>query len=108
MQYKDKLYFNGMPVETSKLKMEKLRQIPNSNYLTDGESMIYLGNIGGYSSVTKGGVEYAVFDDLILKNVFTDKMKAVNPDLITDGISLISRAQIVKIKDLHLNVKILE
>ena len=108
MQYKDKLYFNGMPVETSKLKMDKLRQIPNSNYLTDGESIIYLGNIGGYSSVTKGGVEYAVFDDLILKNVSTDKMKAVNPDLITDGISLISRAQIVKIKDLHLNVKILE
>ncbi|WP_231424926.1 hypothetical protein [Pedobacter sp. Leaf250] len=108
LQYKNVLYFEGIPVETSKLNMSNLREIKNSNYLTDGKSLIYLGNIGGYGNIEKDGIEYAEFNDRIIENVYTANMKPINADLLSDGLTLISSAQKIKIKRLGLNVKIVE
>lgn len=106
IQYKNVLYFDGISVETSKLHMEQLREIKNSNYLTDGKSLIYIGNIGGYRSIEKNGIEYVVFNDRILENAFTKEMNVVNPDLLSDETSLVSKTQKIRIKDLNLNVKV--
>ena len=108
IQYKNVLYFDGIPVETSKLDIKNLREIINSNYLTDGKSILYIGNITGYGSPTINGIDYANFDDRILENVYSKDMKAINPDLLSDGITLVSKSQKIKIKDLNLNVKIVE
>lgn len=108
IQYKNVLYFDGIPVKTSKLDMENLREIKNSNYLTDGKSLFYIGNIGGYGSPTINGVNYATFEDRIIENVFTEEMKVINPDLLSDGITLVSKEQKAKIKDLNLSIKIVE
>jgi hypothetical protein len=108
IQYKNVLYFEEKPVETSKLDMENLREIENSNYLTDGKSVIYIGSVTGYQSKEKNGVEYVIFNDRIIENVFTKDMKVINPDLLSDGITLVSKAQKATIKDLNLNVKIVE
>jgi hypothetical protein len=108
IQYKNVIYFDGLPVETPKLDMENLKEFENSNYLTDGKSLFYIGNITGYGILEKKGVEYALFDDRILENAFTKGMKAINPDLLSDGITLVSKNKKVKIKDLNLNVKIIE
>jgi hypothetical protein len=108
IQYKDVLYFDGMPVEASKLDVENLRKIENSNYLTDGKSLFYIGNITGYGSNEKSGVAYATFDDRILENTFSKQMRAINPDLLSDGITLVNKAQKANIKALHLDVKIVD
>lgn len=108
IQYKNVLYFDGIPVETSKFAMENMRAIKNSNFLTDGKSILYIGNITGYKSQEKNGIEYSVFDDRILDNTYTKGMKVINPDLLSDGVTLVSKGQKVKIKDLNLNVQIVE
>jgi hypothetical protein len=108
IQYKNVLYFDGIPVETSMLDMENLREIKNSNYLTDGKSLLYIGNIGGYSSTNKNGVEYAVFSERILENVYNKELTPVNPNLLSDGQILVSYAKKIRIKDLGLEVKIVK
>lgn len=108
IQYKNVLYFDGIPVETSKLNMADLREIKNSNYLTDGKSLFYLGDIGGYSSIEKDGIQYAVFDEKILENTYTKELSAINPNLLSDGKTLVSRASKIIIKDLALDVKIVK
>ncbi len=108
IQYKNVLYFDGIPVETAKLDMVNLREIKNSNYLTDEKSIFYIGNITGYGSPTIDGIDYAVFDERILENAYTKEMRVINPDLLTDGITLISNEQKIKIKDLKLDVKFVE
>ncbi|TDP01562.1 hypothetical protein [Flavobacterium sp. 245] len=108
IQYKNVLYFNGMPVETSKLDLKNLREIENSNYLTDGKSILYIGGVTGLSLKKKNEIEFAVFDDRIIENVFTSKLKMINPDLLSDGTIILNREQKIAIKDLNLNVKIVE
>nr|WP_199000597.1 hypothetical protein [Flavobacterium sp. ASV13] len=108
IQYKNVLYFDGIPVETTQLDMQNLREIENSNYLTDGKAIFYIGNITGYGSPTKNGIDYAVFDDRILEKTFTKEMKVINPDLLFDGITIVNKEQKVKIKDLNLKIKIVE
>ncbi|MRX67392.1 hypothetical protein SAMN06265349_1011077 [Flavobacterium resistens] len=108
LQYKNVLYFDDRPVEASKLDLKNLRQIENSNYLTDGKSIFYTGGITGMKLIKKNGAEYAVLDERIIENVYTNEMKAINPDLLSDGITLISRNQKATIKELKLNVKIAE
>ena len=108
IQYKNILYFDGIPVKTFKLDMENLQEIENSNFLTDGKSVFYIGNITGYGSPTINGVDYATFEDKILENVYTKEMKPINKDLLSDGITLISKEQKIKIKDLNLNVNIVK
>ncbi len=108
IQYKNVLYFDGIPVETTKLDMENLKEIENSNYLTDGKSIIYIGHITGYSNIVKNNVGYAVFDERILENSYTKEIRAINADLLYDHISLISKNQKIKVKDLKLKVKIVE
>ncbi|KAF2512813.1 hypothetical protein EYY60_06810 [Flavobacterium zhairuonense] len=108
IQYKDVLYFDDRPVETSKLDLKNLRQIENSNYLTDGKSVFYTYGITGMKLIKKNGAEYAVLDERIIENVFTNEMKVINPDLLSDGITIISRDKKTTIKELKLNLKIAE
>lgn len=106
--YKDVLYFDGMPVQSTKLNFANLREIKDSNYLTDGKALFYIGTITGYGSPTIDGIDYATFDDRIIENAYNKDMAVVNPDLLTDGITLVSKEQKIKIKDLKLNVKVIK
>lgn len=108
IQYKKVLYFDGRPVDTSLLDMENLREIKNSNYLTDGKAVFYIGNIQGHGVIKINGVEYVKFDDRIMENTFTKDLKPINCDLLSDGITIVSRRQKVKIKDLNLNIEIVK
>ncbi len=108
IQYKNVLYFEGIPVETSKLDMKNLREIANTDYLTDGKAIVYIGNITGYRSAEKNGIEYVILDDRIIENVYTKEMKPISKDLLSDGITIISKTQKANIKSLNLDVKIVK
>ncbi|MBE8723681.1 hypothetical protein [Flavobacterium hungaricum] len=108
IQYKNVLYFEQTPVETSKLDLKNLREIKNSNYLTDGKAIFYIGFVTGLHSKEINGVEYALFNDRIIENAFTNEMKVLNPDLLSDGITIINKGEKITIKDLNLNVKVVK
>lgn len=106
--YKNVLYFDCIPVQSATLNFANLREIKGSNYLTDGKALFYIGNIGGYGSPTINGIDYATFDERIIENGYNKELKVINEDLLSDGITLVSKEQKIKIKDLKLNVKIVE
>ena len=108
IQYKNTLYFEGKPVKISKMDMQNLRKIENSEFITDGKSVFYMGNITGYGLQKINGVEYLVFDDRIIENVYTNQMTAINKDLLSDGTTLVSKKQSVKIQDLKLKIVIVK
>ncbi|MDO4230140.1 MAG: hypothetical protein Q4C98_10020 [Capnocytophaga sp.] len=107
LQYKNQLYFDSeYPVDMEGFEMENLHQIPNSNYLTDGKSLLYTGSITGMGIRKKNGVEYANFERRILKNTYNKEMKVINAHTLSDGKTLIHKGKKVKISDLGLSVKI--
>ncbi len=108
MKYRNMLYFDGIPVDLPNFDMEKLTEIKDSNYLTDGKNIINLGNIGGYGSITKGKVEFATFTDRILENVYHPTMRSINEDLLSDGKTIITNNKSFKIEDLKLQTLIIE
>lgn len=105
--YSNTLYFNGIPVKAAELDIKNLREIENSDFLTDGKSIFYIGEITGFGSMTINGVEYATFEDRIMENAYTPKMKAVNKAVLSDGVMLISQGKAMKISDLKLDLRIL-
>lgn len=105
--YGNTLYFNGIPVKAAELDIKNLREIENSDFLTDGKSIFYIGEISGFGSITIDGVEYATFEDRIMENAYTPKMKAVNKAVLSDGVMLISQGKAMKISDLKLDLRIL-
>lgn len=106
--YGNTLYFRGVPIKASKLDIKNLREIENSDFLTDGKSIFYIGEITGFGSSTINGVNYATFEDRIMEKTYTPQMKAVNKDVLSDGITLISQGKVMKISDLNLDIVILK
>ena len=108
MKYQNMLYFNSLPVDLPNFDVANLKEIKDSNYLTDGKNIISIGSIGGYGSIEKNGIEFATFNDRILENTYNEDLHPINRDLLSDGKTIISNNQKIKIADLKLRVKIIE
>lgn len=106
--YKNTAYFDGQEVYTKDWDLKNLREIPGAEYLTDGNFLLYFGNMGGYSIKETGRKEYVDFTDKMVKNIDFPKLKIIGKNILTDGTYLVSGAQKISFADLKLKVEIIE
>lgn len=82
-----------------------------TNFITSGDTVIAVGNIGGYQSEIIDGEEKVVFEKWIKRGIAISKLKAVNKNLLVDEANFYDCSngslQIISFKKLGLPVKLL-
>lgn len=74
--YKDYLFYDGYEIETKKWNLDKFKRIENSNYFTDGNSIVYLGNITGFTMNNDNNVD---FTKNVVKDLhYSSNLKVIN------------------------------
>ena len=113
--YKNRVYgFDGLPVKEP-IDAENLHFITHhdveTNYLTDGKLLIYIGKMGGYTLEGEGVNTMQILEkQRIISGVDFSTLKVINKDILTDKEHIYNGnfdgIGIIPIKALKLNVKI--
>ncbi|MDI1257204.1 MAG: hypothetical protein PSV16_14010 [Flavobacterium sp.] len=109
-RYKNQLYRKTNLLATN-LDVEKTKLIQQqnevSNFLTDGNNILYIGNITGYSNSTVKGIEQVMLTDRSIKNINISNIKIANEDvLILNDAVVVSKGAAISIAKLGIDVKV--
>jgi len=115
----NRAYYDYYPIK-EKINIQKLKEVSyndeKTNYFTDGEQLIYLGNITGFAIDSSSGEEYVVFNredgkGRIIPYADASKLKVVNKDILVDENYIYSGnyegITIIPINGIGLDVKII-
>lgn len=118
--YKNRLYtFGSRPVkelvnDVNKLEFIKQNNGYNSNYITDGDCLIYAGEGSGYTIDKSDGDERIIYGEkrnLIKYDINIHNLIAINKDMLYDGKYIINHGmngiEVIPIHELGLDIKIL-
>lgn len=107
--YSNRLFLEGLPVNES-INTRKVRVLSRNNvkinFIFDGESLIYIGNITGYSTKIDDGQEEVILSSRIIKGTDMSKIKIVNKDLLVDDRYIYYRNTVIPMQEIGLNVKV--
>ncbi|UIR56892.1 hypothetical protein LZQ00_03505 [Sphingobacterium sp. SRCM116780] len=105
--YKNVLYYAGYVVDTENWDLTHFKRIEKTNFYTDGNLVIYLGDISGISMINKKGEEMVDFSENIVHDIhFSKDLKIINKDALTDDHSIIYKTQAITFNDLKMKVKV--
>lgn len=105
--YKNTAYYDEVELYTDGWDLKNLREIENSDFLTDGRMILDLSNVGGYGIKKINGKEFADLSERVFPDAYSEKIKVIGEEILTDGTYIYTKQQKIKISDWKLKVKIL-
>lgn len=106
--YKNTAYYDETELYTDGWDLKNLREIEHSDFLTDGRMILDLSNVGGYSIKKINGKELADLSERVFPDSYSEKIKVIGQEILTDGTFIFTKQQKIKISDLNLQTKILD
>ena len=105
--YKNTAYYGEVELYTEGWDLRNLREIEHSYFITDGKMILDLSNVGGHSIKKINGKELADLSERVFADSYSEKIKVIAKEILTDGTYIFTKQQKIKISDLKLKVKIL-
>jgi len=95
----DKFYYMDMPI-LEEFDIPNLRTIVSksgfeTDYVTDGEKVLYCGERGGYCSTERDGIEYVVVKGLLINGIDLDSIRVLGEDILADKNALYHGTSVV-------------
>jgi hypothetical protein len=111
--YKNRVYgYDGLPI-MEPIDAQHLHFITHhdvkTDYLTDGKSLIYIGNMGGITMTGRGNETMQVLDERIISGVDFSTLKVITANILIDKEYIYNGNDgigVIPIKALQLDVKI--